>query len=294
MPRAPTITQSDVNAICDRLTAAGERVTIRRVIDEHGSGSKGLVYQLIKVWEGKREQPSQPTPQLSPMLQRAMLEFVNRETSSAKAELEAKLAESEQIAGDLARENERQSNELDEQAEAHAKLMDTMASLQGRVDQLEADLATAHDETARERTGAEKARTELAVALLRLEAMPRLEADLDASRQACDNERQARITAEQAAAVATAQRDGLAERLAEEKARIEALGAELASEQAAIRRQAAELTSARVAVEAANGRLEAADRELKNAREAMAEARANERQALEIAAELRGRSTPAS
>lgn len=58
----------------------------------------------------------------------------------------------------------------------------------------------ARDEAARERSGAELARTELAKAQLRLEAMPRLEADLVAVRDVLETERLARVTAEQAAA----------------------------------------------------------------------------------------------
>ena len=292
MPRAPSITQADVNAICDRLTAAGVRPGVRRIIEEHGSGSQGTVYPMFKNWQSGQAHPVETAAALSPILQRALLEFVNRETAQAKADLEAQLAESEQMTGDLARENERQANELEEQAEAHSKLLDGLASLQGRVDQLDKDLLAAHDETARERSEAEKARTDLAVALLRLEAMPRLEADLEASRGECDVERRARVAAEQAAAVAIAQKDGLAERLSEDKARIDALSTQLAKEQEGSRRQAAELTAARVAVEAANARLEAADREIKSARESVNEARSREREAIETAAELRGRSTP--
>ena len=292
MPRAPSITQSDVNAICDRLTSSGVRPGVRRIIEEHGSGSQGTVYPMFKNWQAGQAHPVETAAALSPVLQRALLEFVNKETAQAKANLETQLADSEQMTGDLARENERQALELEEQAEAHSKLLDGLASLQGRVNQLDKDLLAAHDETARERSEAEKARTDLAVALLRLEGMPRLETDLAASRTECDSERNARIVAEQAAAVAIAQREGLAERLAEDKGRIESLAAQLLKEQDGSRRQAAELTGARVAVEAANARLEAADREIKSARDSVSEARTREREAIEAAAELRSRSTP--
>lgn len=294
MPRLPSISQSDVNAICDRLTAAGVRPGVRRIIEEHGSGSQGTVYPLFKQWQAGQAQPVETAAALSPVLQRALLEFVNRETAQAKAHLEAQLADSEQMTGDLARENERQALELDEHADVHSKLLDELATLQGRVSQLDSDLATAHGETTRQRNEAERARTELAVALLRLEAMPRLEADLLSSRGECDSERRARVGAEQSAAVATAQKEGLAERLAEDKARLDNLASQLSKEQDGARRLAAELTAARVAVEAANARLEAADREIKNARETITEARIREREAIETAAELRGRIAPSA
>lgn len=58
-----------------------------------------------------------------------------------------------------------------------------------------------------ERAAAESARTDLAKALLRLEAMPRLEDDLNAAREALEKERVARVKADQEAAVVTAKSD---------------------------------------------------------------------------------------
>lgn len=287
MPRAPSITQADVNAICDRLTAAGVRPGVRRIIEEHGSGSQGTVYPMFKTWQSGQAHPVETAAALSPVLQRALLEFVNRETAQAKANLEAQLAESEQMTGDLARENERQAIELEEQAEAHSKLLDGLASLQGRVDQLTKDLADAHDETARERAGAEQARTDLAVAILRLESMPRLESELEALKEECDLERRARAMSQQEAAVATAQRDDKAERLAEEKARSTELAGKLDQETANAKRLTSELNTLNVRVEATNSRLESAARELETARESAKEARAESRRAFEELAEMR-------
>ena len=70
--------------------------------------------------------------------------------------------------------------------------------------QLAAELAAALEEAGRERRAAEEARVEVAKAALRLEAMPRLEADLTKIREILDEERKARVLAEQQAAVAMA------------------------------------------------------------------------------------------
>ena len=118
--------------------------------------------------------------------------------------------------------------------------------------------------------------------------MPRLEADLAATRVECDSERQARIAAERAAAVGAAHQDSLAARVVEDKARIEALEAQLAAGAERERRQAADLTSTRVAVEAGNARLEQADRTIASPKTDLTQARASERAAVEEAAELRG------
>ena len=127
----------------------------------------------------------------------------------------ADLADQQQEVSDLATENERQIIENESRAKTIALLRADVATHQGRAGQLESDLAVSRDESARERSGAELARTELAKAQLRLEAMPRLEADLGAVREALDIERTARVVAEQAAAVLAAKLDASERRTTE-------------------------------------------------------------------------------
>ena len=211
-----------------------------------------------------------------------------QEVSRAIAEVQMQLADSEEAAGDLARENKAQADQLEQRDEEIGKLTDGAASLQGHFDQLERELVAMQEEAARLRGDAERAHTELAKAQLRLEAMPRLEADLAVVRAECDSERQACIAAERAAAVGAAHQDSLAARVVEDKARIEALEAQLAASAERERRQAVDLTSSRVAVEAGNARLEQADRTITSFKTDLTQARASERAAVEEAAELRG------
>ena len=228
MPRMPTITQDDVNLICARLIGSGTTPSVRKIIEEHGSGSQGTIYPMFEKWRSALERPSNSASALSPALQRALLDFINKETSLAKAGLETQLVQSKQIAADLARENERLANGFEEQSTVVSELTDGIASLQGRVGQLDRDLAAAQEDAARVRIEAERARTDLALALLRLEPMARLEAELKAMKAECEAERRGRIVAEQAAAVAIAQKESLAERLVEEKARNDPLSGRVA------------------------------------------------------------------
>lgn len=200
------------------------------------------------------------------------------------------LANSEEAAADLARENKAQAELIEQREDEIIKLSDGAASLQGRFDQLERELASVQEEATRLRGDAERAHTELAKAQLRLEAMPRLEADLAAARAECDSERNARIAAERDAAVGVAQRDSLTAHVEEDRTRIEVLEAQLAASAERERRQATELTSTRVAVEAGNARLEQADRTIASLKTDLTQARASERAAVEAAAELRGAS----
>ena len=73
--------------------------------------------------------------------------------------------------------------------------------MNGRATQLATALETSHLDTQVERQAAELARTELAKAELRLEALPRLESELERLRVALDAERTGRVAAELAAAV---------------------------------------------------------------------------------------------
>ena len=111
---------------------------------------------------------------------------MGQELSQAKAAL----AKQQQEAADLAAENERQGADIEDKNDAAVALQANLATLQGRLNQIEIDLATARNDALREREAAEAARIELAKALLRLEAMPRLEADLGALRVDLEKERQ--------------------------------------------------------------------------------------------------------
>lgn len=219
MPRSPTITQADVNAICDRLKASGVVPSVRKIQDEHGSGSQGTIYPMLDKWKGGEVRPTDVSMQLPAGLQRVLLDFINRETVQAKTALETELKEIKLIAADLARENERQANEIDLRIDDIVTLKSGISGLEARLDQLQQQLTEAHSEASRARGEAERARTELAIALLRLEAMPRLEADLDSMRVMYETERLARIAADRESAVAVAEKNGFAERLADEKAR---------------------------------------------------------------------------
>jgi hypothetical protein len=70
-----------------------------------------------------------------------------------------------------------------ERATARSHCAAELATLQGRIAQTEGELGNARRETIGEREEAAKARIDLAKALLSLEAMPRLEADLAALRE---------------------------------------------------------------------------------------------------------------
>lgn len=220
MARESSITQEQVNAVADAIRAGGSKPTARAVRDHLGAGSMATVLKFLQVWQAGQVKPAAQDVTLPPALMRSLVDFIGQEVSAARAVLEADLAAAQQAQADLIAESERQTAVIESQAGELDAEREALAGLQGKLEQLASDLASARDEVARERAAAELARTELAKAQLRLETLPRVEADLVAVRSALDDERRGRAEAEKVAAVAEAKAVGLADRLADMRLRI--------------------------------------------------------------------------
>lgn len=289
MGREATITPEQVHAIADAIKAEGGKPTLRAVRERLGSGSMGTVATLLQQWRSGQERQTATNLVLPPSLQRVILEFMAAELSAARAPLEAELAEQQQAAADLAAENERQTGTIEGQASALEALAAEKATAEGKAEQLAADLAGAKEEAIRERQAAEQARTELAKAMLRLEAMPRLEEDLAVMRAELAKERQGRIEAEQQAAVLAAQKTDLEGRLADAKGDIERVSQQLDKVQARAEQQAEALADARVAIQTYLAREKDLAVQIDTARKDADQARAAAQVAGEEAAQLRGK-----
>lgn len=325
MGREATVTYEQIAAAADAMKSEGVKPTSRALRERLGNtGSMGTINKLLGRWKSGQERQISAALVLPPALQRVLLEFMDNELTAARTTLETELADQQQEAADLATENERQVIENDTQAETIEQLRSDVAAHQGRAGQLEADLTASREEAVRERSGAELARTELAKAQLRLEAMPRLEADLVAVRGVLEIERMARQQAEQQAAVLTAKLEATERRANEADART--TKAEAATTQSAekaeivarelvtanakleaaerraneadtrtVRAEAAtaaaarDLVNANATVQAGQARLESAARELEDAKNAVATANAAAKKSGEEAAELRGK-----
>ncbi len=281
MAREATITQEQINAAADAIRASGAKPTARAVREQLGTGSMATVLKLLQVWQAGQVKAPETAITLPPALQRALVDFIGQEVATAKAELQTDLVNLQQSNSDLIAESERQSSTIELQAEALESAQAEKAEMAGRLAQVESDLARAGDDVAGERQAAERARTDLAKAELRLEALPRIEAEADRLRAELDVERVAKVAAEQAAAVALAKLEAMIERA--EKADAAADKAEKRAAQAA-----QELSNARVQVQAQQTALDAGVRECADLRRQVTEARAEAKKAGEEAAELRG------
>lgn len=209
MVREATITQEQVNAAANALRAAGNKPTVRAVRKELGDvGSQATVMRLLTVWKANQVQVPEAPLALPAPLQRVLADYLGQLVAEAKLELSTDLAEQQQVNTDLGMENERLIGQVDALEAELAACQSERDSLAGRAQQQDADLQLARGDAEQERIAAESVRTELAKALLRLEALPRLEDELKAARASAENERADRVAAEQAAAVATAKLEG--------------------------------------------------------------------------------------
>lgn len=209
MAREATITQEQVNAAANALRAAGANVTVRAVRKELGDvGSQATVMRMLTVWKSNQVQVPEAPMALPASLQRVLADYLAQLVAEAKVELSADLAEQQQVNTDLGMENERLISQVDALQTELAACQSERDTLAGRAQQQDSDLQIARGEIEQERIAAAGVRTELAKALLRLEALPRLEEELTAARAEAAMERANRIAAEQAAAVATARLEG--------------------------------------------------------------------------------------
>lgn len=255
MGRESGFTYEQVAAIADVMKAAGANPTSRAVRERLGNtGSMGTINKMLQTWKQGQERAIASALSLPSPVQRTILEFMGHELATAKAALEIALAEEQQEAADLATENERQAAELDAAGVKLLGVQTELATYQGRILQVEAELLTAQTVAERERNAAEKARIDLAKVQLRLEAMPRLEQELLDVRALLDTERAGRVAAEQQAAVLDAQLVACRQRGDEADVRLTSLSTRNAEIEIEVRAAGAELAKAAAALQASEQR----------------------------------------
>ena len=290
------ITFEQVASVADAIAARGDRPTLRGVRAELGSGSMGTIQKHLAAWQSQRRQIVISSATLPSEIQRVILSEIEREVDAARAELEAELAAVKGDRDTLADDNEAQAEQIEQQAARLDEIEATRQQQAGRIAQLDADLATAWQATERERGVAEQARQALAKAELRLEALPRVEAEVERLRAALDASQARANAAEQQAAVTAEKLAGVEARLADAQAREQQTAAKLADAEKAAKATAVQADEFRYRFMEADSKAREMEKESKTAaaRATAAEQRAGEAEqrageAEREAAELRGR-----
>lgn len=299
----PGIAYEQVAAAADAIKARGDSPTIAQVRTHLGTGSNSTIHRFLRQWEESRPTVAAAPVEMPPAIHSAIVEEIRRAVATTRADLEQKLAEARATADELAATGEGLEITVDDLTEKLTSEQATSLRLVGKVEELSREIERvkgesitqvqevrteaagqvqeARDTAQREREAAESARQALARAELRLEGVPRLEAEIERLRERLEAESLARVTAEKQCAVLTAQLTAAEQAVADAKARAEA-----AEKSADAARQAER--QARFAEQAVQARLEAAAREVEAAKAAAKEAREEAKKSAEIAAELRG------
>ena len=209
MGRPALITYEQVKAVIDALRDDGAKPTIDRIWEAlHKAGSKGTVHKLAKQYfaelEGREKAP-ESLRLLPPDVQQIILAFADDAAATMREKIAEELLESKREAASLAVDNERLTAELDDLRTQLAQAASDKAAAHGRAQQLANELVAAREEIGIERAASERARTGLAKAELRLEAIGPLEEELRQARTERDALREARSEAEGAVAVLSSQ-----------------------------------------------------------------------------------------
>lgn len=212
MGRPSAATYEQVALIAETIKEEGVEPTQNAIYERLGRrGSMGTIHKHLAQWREGRSRQAEVTLSLPPAVQRTILEFLGQEIGAQRRELEEALNKANQAVSELASENERQQLDIEELSESLSNERSACASLQGRIDQLQAEhernsletrgaIDAARLDAVREREIAEELRVELAKVILRLEGMPHLENSLERSQKELDDERKARHEAERAVA----------------------------------------------------------------------------------------------
>lgn len=233
----PIVSYENVAAACESLVAAGKSPSVRLVRDALGGGSPNKITPLVSQWKAQRIEVKKEAVAVDPRIGALIAEMIETAANNARRDAESRLVEAEADLESIAkagRENEDRITDLQISLSGAEILGQTQA---GQIDaltaQLEAlkkesaerighaeekaarEIAAAQEATAKAQAEAEAARTEKAKTELRLEALPRLEADLERVRAELDQERQARVKAERDLAACGAKTEGAQARIAD-------------------------------------------------------------------------------
>lgn len=231
------VTYETVAAAAESLSKDDKRVSVRAVMGVLGGGSPNAILPLLNQWKAGRPVVQVSEIHVDPRIASIIGEQISKATAEARSDVEQRLSEVEADAAAIA-EAGREAEQALEAAQAEiTKLTAQVQAQAGQIEQLRADseqvkreaanqvaaaqasardaITKAEDQAARERGERELAQVALAKAELRLEAMPKLQAEVEKLQTALDAERQAKAVSDAKAAALDAKATGLEGRLAD-------------------------------------------------------------------------------
>lgn len=248
----PIATYENVAAACESLVAAGKTPSVRLVREVLGGGSPNKITPLVSQWKAQRVEVKKEAVAIDPRVGTLIAEMIETAANNARREAEGRLAETEgdlEVVAKVGREAEEKIADLEIKLTSAEILSQTQAgqleALAAQIETLKREsaqaIATAQEAAAKAQAEAEAARTEKAKTELRLEALPRLEADLERTRSELDQERQARVKAERDLAACQAKTEGALARISDLQATADRERAEAGRQVAGLETRISEL-----------------------------------------------------
>ncbi|MDO8336523.1 MAG: DNA-binding protein [Candidatus Saccharibacteria bacterium] len=179
MSRQATITFAEVEQIANNLVKDGVKPTVRLILERHGSGSLGTITPLFRMWTDAKTKNSTEGLALPTTVQRAILDLVATERTSAIAILQTQLTDAEEANNELSRDNTALIDETEEQRVRIQQLRESAAKREGEHEVLQNELIEVKTHLIHAREIAEKTRIELEKNQMRIQEFQKIELERD-------------------------------------------------------------------------------------------------------------------
>ncbi|MFG0858864.1 DNA-binding protein [Pseudomonas sp. CJQ_13] len=283
------VTFENVAAAAEALVAEGGKASVRAVIAALGGGSPNAVLPLLNEWKSGRPLVRASDIALDPRIAGLIAEQIGTASAQAAKAAEEKAADVQadaEAVAEAGRAAEARAEQLEQALEvANAEVMAKSRDLDNLALERERDAEVAQEkintlqiQLQGERQRADQAVQTVAKDEVRLQAIPKLEAEV-----------QRLVQFEQQSAVLTARLEDAHDVIEDLKQRLAAAEKAAGDAREAGAKVAREAEQARIGEQSAQARLESAARELESSRAALTEAKAEVKEARGEAKELRAR-----
>lgn len=183
MAREASVTQQQLSEVADALVAAGLKPTVRAIREKIGRGSMATLHKLLQLWEtNSGYQHRQTNTEIDAEVVKAINSMISRQVHAAGKEAAERIADLHADVATIIFENDRQAKELEDTIAELDILRVQSSSQAGQIEELKSVLLREREISSQEAQLREAAQIELAKALLRIEAIPEMYAELKQAR----------------------------------------------------------------------------------------------------------------
>jgi chromosome segregation ATPase len=179
MAREASITLEQLSTVANDIVKAGGKVTSRSIRDAIGTGSQATICKLLQQWRGSQVRQSEV---IDDTISQAVIKAISNEIAGkvrqAIADTTGSLADLQVEHNLLINESDVQALEIEVQNDQLAGLNARFSSLSGKNQQIEADFVSLTKKLKDEQEDTKLALSALAKAELKLEGLPKIEAEV--------------------------------------------------------------------------------------------------------------------